>query len=207
MTFHTLPLRAGRKLDQVLSGARDVFLGQGFETANMDDVAKAAGVSKATLYSYFADKASLFITVVQTECARQADDAMEHIDMEAAPEQVLSGAARHLLGFLTSQFGQRMFRICVAEVDRFPELGRAFYESGPQEVREKLVGYLDCACQRGELRIEDLELAADQFAELCKADIFPKIIFGVKTDFTSAELTRIIDGAVATFMARYAVRS
>ena len=122
MNLQNSVIRKGRKFDQVLDGARTVFLSEGFSASNMDHVAKASGVSKATLYSYFPDKESLFIVVVQTECARQSDEAMQHIDQTAAPAVVLTSAARHLLGFMTTDFGQRMFRICVAEADRFPEL-------------------------------------------------------------------------------------
>lgn len=197
------PVRRGRKYDQVVQGAREIFLRAGFEAANMDDVARASGVSKATLYSYFPDKSRLFIEVVQSECARQADQALEHIDMNAPPDAVLSGAAQHMLHFITSEFGQRMFRTCVAEADRFPQLGLAFYESGPMVVREKLREYFDSAIARGQLVIEDLDLAADQFSELCKADLFSRIVFGVRTTFTQSELDRIAHGAVATFLARY----
>ncbi len=196
-------IRKGRKFDQVLDGAREVFLAEGFSATNMDHVARASGVSKATLYSYFADKKSLFINVVQTVCAHQADQAMQHIDQTAPPAVVLSNAARHLLGFMTSDFGQRIFRICVAEADRFPELGLAFYQSGPMIVREKIGEYLRDAAANGALSIADFDLAADQFAELCKADVFTKILFGVQTKFDQAELDRIIEGAVTTFLTRY----
>ncbi len=199
-------IRKGRKFAQVLAGARDVFLAQGFSASNMDHVAKASGVSKATLYSYFPDKESLFIVVVQTECARQSDEAMEHIDQNEPPAIVLSNAARHLLGFMTSDFGQSMFRICVAQADRFPELGLAFYQSGPMVVREKLGAYLRVAAEAGQLEIADFDLAADQFGELCKADIFLKILFGFQTVFEQSELDRIIDGAVSTFLAKYGAK-
>jgi len=203
LNFQNTAIRKGRKFDQVLLGAREVFLAEGFSASNMDHVAKASGVSKATLYSYFPDKESLFIVVVQTECARQSDEAMQHIDQTATPAQVLTSAARHLLDFMTSDFGQRMFRMCVSEADRFPELGLAFYESGPMVVREKLGAYLGCAVEKGELNIPDIALAADQFAELCKADMFPKILFGVQTKFAKADLERVNESAVEMFLARY----
>lgn len=203
LNLQNTAIRKGRKFDQVLNGARDVFLAEGFSASNMDHVAKASNVSKATLYSYFPDKESLFIVVVQTECANQADQAMQYIDQSAAPCVVLASAARHLLGFMTSEFSQRIFRICVAEADRFPELGLAFYESGPMVVREKIGAYLRDAVSRGQLDITDFDLAADQFAELCKADIFPKILFGVQTVFEPTDMERIIEGAVGTFLAKY----
>ena len=203
MNLQNTTIRKGRKFDQVLQGARSVFLAEGFSAANMDRVAKASGVSKATLYSYFPDKESLFAVVVQNECALQADHAMEQIDQTATPSAVLTGAAQHLLGFMTSEFGQRMFRMCVISAERFPELGLAFYNSGPRVVREKLSAYFEAAIERGELDIPDTFLAADQFAELCKADVFPKLLFSVQTEFQPAELDRVIEGAVETFLARY----
>jgi uncharacterized protein YggL (DUF469 family) len=38
---------------------------------------------------------------------------------------------------------------------------------------------------------------------LCKADLWSKLIFGVQQEFAETEITRIVDGAVDTFMARY----
>ncbi len=195
--------RKGRKVEQVLDGAREVFLADGFEGASVDTIARTAGVSKATLYSYFPDKRLLFMEVARCECGRQADAGLGLMQTDAPPREVLTEAAHRMLCFFLSDFGLRVFRICVAESDRFPELGREFYESGPALVRGRLVAYLRGAVGRGELVIDDLDLAADQFVELCKADLFPRLMFGVGAGVTEADRTRVIDGAVETFMARY----
>lgn len=197
-------LKRGRKYDQVLDGARTVFLRDGYEGASVDDIAAAAGVSKATLYSYFPDKRLLFLEVARQECARQAESALEVSDAAAPPREVLTAAARRMVALVTSDFGQKIFRVCVAESDRFPELGRAFYESGPLLVRRRLADYLRTAQTRGELAIDDVELAADQFAELCKAGIHAKLIFGAAT-CCRQDMERTIEGAVDMFLARYGV--
>ena len=199
-------IRKGRKFDQVLAGAREVFLRDGFEGASVDAIAREAGVSKATLYSYFPDKRLLFVEVASDQCCRQADEALVTMDLTRPPQEVLGEAARRFLGFIYSEMGIRIFRICVAEADRFPEIGRRFYESGPQLMRRALTTYLEVAVSRGELLIEDMPLAADQFAELCKADLWPRVVFGLQSDVSDAEIDRIVDGAVATFMARYGAK-
>jgi len=196
----------GRKYDQVLDGARTVFLMVGFEGASVDDTARAAGVSKATLYSYFPDKRLMFMEMAERECCRQAAEALQVIDMTAPPAQVLRLAAQRLMQILLSDFSQRIFRVCVAEADRFPELGRAFYESGPALGRARIMDYLRQAHSRGEIKITDFELAADQFAELCKADLWTRAVFGIQSRFTDTEIDRVVDGAVSTFMARYATK-
>lgn len=190
----------------MLEGARKVFLQNGFEGASVDDIAREAGVSKATLYSYFPDKRLLFKEVAKAECARQADEAVQLIDRNAPPEVVLTAAARRILGFLMSDFAQSMFRICVAESERFPELGQEFYLSGPQLVRARLVEYLAQAVARGELAIPDLDLAADQFAALCKTTLHERAVFGLSRRCTVPEAERVIRGAVGLFLAGYAVK-
>ena len=196
-------IKRGRKYDQVLAGARDVFLADGFDGSSVDDIARRAGVSKATLYSYFPDKRHLFIEVAKTECLRQADEAMDSIDMTASVEDILRQTGHQILRFVMSGFGQAIFRICVAESARFPALGRDFYESGPALVRARLTEFFRCAVDAGALSIDDPELAADQFHMLCKADILDRVVFNNDEQVTDAARARVVDGAVATFMARY----
>ncbi|WP_343503310.1 TetR/AcrR family transcriptional regulator [Alloyangia pacifica] len=203
METETAGVRRGRKFEQVLEGARSIFLRDGFEGANVDDIARAAGVSKATLYSYFPDKRLLFMEMASRQCALQADEAMLKIDPSRPPAEVLPLVARSFLKFVLSEMGQRIFRICIAEADRFPDLGRQFYQSGPMTMRGKLVTYLATARDRGEVAIDDLELAADQFTELCKASLWTRCVFGVAKAPCEAEISRTVDGAVATFLARY----
>ncbi|MBY6066042.1 TetR/AcrR family transcriptional regulator [Leisingera aquaemixtae] len=196
-------LRTGRKFDQVLEGAREVFLADGFEGASVDKIAKAAGVSKATLYSYFPDKRVLFMEVVRSACVQQADESLDLTPGSCGPRDVLRRAAERVHGVLLGGFSLQLFRIFVAEADRFPELGPMFYESGPMVLHGEIQEYLEAAAARGELKIGDANLAAAQFIELCKADIFLRFLFKIDTEFSEAERERVISGAIETFMARF----
>lgn len=206
MTSELPEIRRGRKFDQVLEGARTIFLRDGFEGASVDDIARAAGVSKATLYSYFPDKRLLFVEVARLECLRQADEAEALIDDSAPVEQVLHMAGERIIGFMTSDLGQRVLRVCVAESERFPAIGQAFYETGPGMIRERLGNFLRKAIGRDELVIDDVDLAAEQFSHLCKAGIFDRLMFDHKTPLSPDQISRTVAGAVAMFMARYGRR-
>jgi AcrR family transcriptional regulator len=75
------------KRRQIVAGAREVFLAQGFDAASMGEIARTAGVSKGTLYVYFDSKEQLFETIATEECSRQAEqvfslDPADH-DVEA----------------------------------------------------------------------------------------------------------------------------
>ena len=203
MSTAAAEIKKGRKFDQVLEGARMIFMRDCFEGASVDDIARAAGVSKATLYSYFPDKRLLFLEVARMECNRQAEEALAVMDTAAPPEVFLREAGGRILTFFLSDFGQQMYRICVAESARFPELGCRFYDSGPALLRDRLTTYLSEAEARGELRIPDMDLAANQFAELCKSDLFVRSICGVAGEITQTDIGRVVDGAVEMFLARY----
>ena len=63
----------GAKRSQIMDGARSVFLSAGFDGASMNDVARAAGVSKGTLYAYFSSKDELFEAIIRGEYAQAAE--------------------------------------------------------------------------------------------------------------------------------------
>lgn len=203
MTQAATILRTGRKFDQVLQGAREVFMADGFEGASVDDIARAAGVSKATLYSYFPDKRLLFVEVAQTECNRMAEHVISMIDETKPAREVLMITATQLAGFLVSEFSQQVFRVCVAERERFPELGRSFYDAGPRNGQQHMAQYLEKAVAKGELRVDDVQFAAAQFSELCKVRIWNRAVFGIQEKFTPEEVNEVATHAVDMFLARY----
>ena len=116
---------------------------------------------------------------------------------------MLYEAAAYTINFLVSDIAQQIFRICVSEIERFPILGKSFYENGPMMGQAKLVEYFIYAEQQGYLKIKDLHLAADQFTELCKADLYSKALFGIQKKFTDAEIDRVAKGVVQIFLAKY----
>src|ERR1700721_4805477 len=65
------------KRRQIVEGARSIFLAQGFDAASMNDIARAAGVSKGTLYVYFANKEQLFQAIVHEECLVHAEGVFD----------------------------------------------------------------------------------------------------------------------------------
>lgn len=206
MTQSAAILRTGRKFDQVLQGAREVFMADGFEGASVDDIARVAGVSKATLYSYFPDKRLLFMEVAQTECRLMSERILSMIDESKPAREVLTIAATQLTGFLVSDFAQKVFRICMAERDRFPELGQAFYAAGPENGQRQMTEYLEKAVAKGELVIDDVQIAAEQFSELCKTRLWMRAAFGIQSRFSQEEIDEVALQAVDTFMARYGAK-
>lgn len=196
-------VRKGRKFDQVLQGARTIFLRDGFGGASVDDIAREAGVSKATLYAYFPDKQLLFLEVARMECRRQVEDAEAMMEGDVPVHAMLTVAAERIAALLMSDSSRRMFRIVIAEGERFPALARDFYQFGPGLIHDRLVHHMRCYVEAGQLVIPDLDLAAAQFAQLCKSLIHEKLMFGLVRGVTEAEVRRTVQGAVDMFLACY----
>ncbi|MCB6179376.1 TetR/AcrR family transcriptional regulator [Rhodobacter sp. Har01] len=198
--------RKGRKFDQVVDGARRVFLRDGYDGASVDDIAREAGVSKATLYAYFADKNVLFRQICATECRRQTELAEAELDLSAPVEEMLLFVAERIAGFLLSDFGRNAFRLVTSEGGRFPDLARDFWANGPGLTQDRLAHHMRHLTEKGLLRIEDPRLAAEQFAQLCKAHIHDRLLFGLEDTITEAGVQKSLHGAVEMFMARYGVK-
>ena len=196
-------VKQGRKWTQVLDGARTVFMRDGFEGASVDDIVREAGVSKATLYSYFPDKRLLFLEVAKIECQAQSDAAVAQIEGSGDLREALTQAATRMVRFFMSDVGMQVYRIVVGESQRFPEIGREFYAAGPARVREILKGFLQKGVDAGRLEIDDLDLAADQFPELCKAGLHLQMAIGLRDKPSDEEIDRVVAGAVDMFLCKY----
>ena len=196
-------IKRGRKYADVIAGAREVFLRDGFEGASVDDIARAAGVSKATLYSYFSDKRILFQEVARNEFEVIADRATQSIDRSAPACQVLTQAAFAIISYNTSPMGISFYRMCLAEAERFPDLGKSYYESGPAVAHREISAFLEEAHERGELQIDDPLRAAKIFLALCRSDLHIRLLLAVTDQVQIGEIRGFVEDAVGLFLARF----
>jgi AcrR family transcriptional regulator len=196
-------IKRGRKYAEVIAGAREVFLRDGFEGASVDDIARVAGVSKATLYSYFSDKRVLFQEVARNEFEVIAERATQSIDRNAPARQVLTQAAFAIISYNTSPMGISFYRMCLAEAERFPDIGKAYYESGPAVAHREISAFLEEAHARGELQIDDPLRAAKVFLSLCRSDLHIRLLLAVTDQAKMNEVNEIVKDSVEVFLARY----
>ena len=203
MPQDTKPPPDNPKARQIIEGARRAFMAHGYEGASTEEIVRQAGISKGTLYSYFPSKKELFEVIIREECQHQSQQVIQKIDLSRPIRQVLTELATGYLGLLLSPFPQDLFRLAVAEAKRFPRLARAFYDSGPGQGIERLTSFMETFANRGEIATDDPRMAACHFEQLCKADLFNKALFGVQSDFSEAEVRKVVDHAVEAFMRVY----
>lgn len=91
------------KQGQILSGARRVFLREGFAAASTDVIAREAGVSKRTLYSYYPSKEELFQDVLRGLTIENPQTQV--LEFVGASSQVAwRSCVRRLLGWRTRSY-------------------------------------------------------------------------------------------------------
>jgi AcrR family transcriptional regulator len=193
------------KRRQILAGAHAVFLAQGFDAASMNDIARAAGVSKGTLYVYFDNKEQLFEAIVEAECDAQAEGIFDLDPNDRDVEAALKRLGVAYVKFLCRPEKASAVRTVIAIADRMPEIGRKFYEHGPAEGIRRLQAYLSAQTDAGVLAVGDCEVAAAQFMECCHAMLFKPLVFNFGPAPSPEEVERVVGIAVSTFMAAYCV--
>jgi AcrR family transcriptional regulator len=194
------------KRRQIVEGARQVFMAQGFDAASMGEIARVAGVSKGTLYVYFENKEQLFVAIVGHECRAQGDQIFTFDASDHDVEGVLTRLGLAFVRFLCRPGGSSPLRTVIAIAERMPEIGRRFYETGPGFGIAQLKAYLDAQVAAGVLAVEDCEVAAAQFIDACLATVFKPVLFNFGDTPSPERIEHVVKIAVRTFLAAYRAR-
>ncbi len=189
------------KANAILAGAFKIFTSQGFAAASMARIAKAAGVSKPTLYSYFQDKEGLFIAVVQQLVHKISPMALSlpaGDEIPDSPEMLLHAMAT---SFLSEAANNKPFlklmRLIIGESEKFPGLAQTFVRVLTKPMLERLTAYL---ANHPQLEFSDPEIAARVFAGAMVHYLIVQEMMGGKT-IMPLECDRMVDGLVDLMMA------
>ncbi len=126
---------------------------------------------------------------------------MSNDDLDAT----LRAIGRGLLQMLTRPDNVAIVRMVIGVSGKFPAIGRAFHEAGPQFGQERLAAYLDLQVAAGRVKITDTKLAASNFLQLSHSEIVKAQLFCVIEQISEAEIERSIENAVDIFMRIYGV--
>jgi TetR/AcrR family transcriptional repressor of mexJK operon len=198
--------RSERKSAAIMVAATAVFLEKGYDGTSMDDVAAKATVSKPTVYKHFSDKEHLFAETVRAT-TDQIDDLVrlvtgtmaDHADIETA----LAALARLLITALMQPQVLRLRRLVIANAERFPDVGRSWYEQGFERVLAKLGATFQSLADLNLLRVDDPLMAANHFVGLLLWIPVNKAMFTGDHDATPVELERYARTAVRAFLSGY----
>ena len=146
---------------EICAAALEVFAEKGFAAARLDEIARRAGVSKGTLYLYFADKQDLFGAVVRSGIA-------PNIEAIAASIVALDARFPEVVSMFLSGFVEReaelpigaIAKIVIGESRNFPELARVWHDEIVAKAIGALAELVERAQSRGEVRPGDPRIFA-----------------------------------------------
>ena len=202
--------RSARKHAAIVDAATTAFLGNGYDGTSMDEIAALAGVSKQTVYKHFADKETLFAEIVLattdqvTAIVQLVTDTLhETTDLPSD----LQALARQFLRALMTPRVLRLRRMVIASANRFPDLGRSWYEQGFERALAAMASAFGDLAARGALVLDDSALAAHHFVGLLLWIPVNEAMFTGNDDYgAGADLDGYADAAARAFLLAYGPR-
>ena len=145
--------RKDARPQELLAAALALFVERGYAATRLDDVAARAGVSKGTLYLYFASKEDLFRAVVRENLVPVLDEAEQVIDSYA-------GHSADLLRDFIQGWWQRigdtplsgLTKLMMAESGNFPEVAKCYHDEIISRSDALIIRMLERGMARGEFR-------------------------------------------------------
>ena len=194
------PLARRGSREAIVEAAERLFLERGFGTVSMDDLAKAAGVARRTLYNQFTSKEEIFREMLLRVSGQLGDAFPPGIESGGSVEDVLCLIAQAILD-LHARPGYRGFlRMVVADSRQFPWTAEALAAvMAPQS--ERFAGYLAHLTEMGVLDCRNPVLAVRQFTGILNEFFLWSWMLGRQGTPISAK--EVIEDTIQMFLQRY----
>lgn len=177
--------------DHIIAVAAEVFAQEGYGASSMSTIARRVGGSKATLYKYFPSKEHLFESVMRWRCERVLAPLRDlRSSDEDDLESLLTAFGAAFLTKIYETVSLDVHRLIQSEGMRFPELGQAFFRSGPNAVVEELRATLERFQIAGQIACDDMVLAAGQFLGMLRGDQHLRFSVGLLPAPDATEIQR-----------------
>ena len=182
--------------ERLRRAALESFLEHGFDGTTMEAVARAAGIAKRTLYARYPDKEALFVDVVPPAIGGW-EEPLPDFDPEDLTGALLA-IGRSAVKRVTHPDLVRLGRVAMQEAARFPQFARSAYTLTWSPRMRAVMALLERHADRGQIVVDDLELAAEHFLSLVSLMPGRLADFGVYRDPDEEE--RHLQFAVRLFL-------
>jgi AcrR family transcriptional regulator len=190
--------RGDEKAEQIHATATELFLRYGYDGVSVDEIVRIVGGSKSNVYNHFGGKEGLFVAIVE----RLTEDLVATfatIDLSnVSVEKGLRSLALTLLGILLQEKHLALHRLVIAEAARFPDLGRAWFESGPEMSRRIIARFIELQQRAGRLRRCDPHEAATLFHDMISFDLLTRAIVGDRP--SDNDIRQRIEATIKAFL-------
>lgn len=156
--------RSEARPEEILDAALAEFTERGFEAARMEDIAKAAGISKAAIYLYFPSKMALLEALIEAKVSPLARQAQTLALAGAAdPLMALRMLATAAISRMSDPKVIAVPRLIIGISGRFPEIAEYYRTHVVEKARAALESLIDAAKAKGVIRNVDTLAATRAF--------------------------------------------
>lgn len=192
------------KRQAILQAAADLFMANGPDAVSMDDIAKAAGVAKLTLYSHFDTKDALFQQIIIDKCHEHDVNGRFDDLAQLPPREALHRLGQNFIQLILSPEALSMHRIIEGGLAS-PKMARVFHEAGPVAVKKEFSKLAQRWQKQGQMSTrwspDDL---ADMFFCLIKGMLHMELVLGLRKRPSAADIKAYAALRVDLFLAAVA---
>ena len=192
------------KRTAVLEAAMALFPSRGYDGVSMDAIAQAAGVSKLTVYSHFADKEALFAAAVTECCAQLLPHRLFVPDPGLPVPEALFQIARPFVDLMMDERAVSLHRVMISQAGQDRRLTEIFFNAGPRAILLEMETFLHEAGQSGYLRVADPARASEHFFCLLKGLGHMRVLVGLCAPPSSEQRDAHVHEVVGVFLRAFA---
>ncbi|WP_338722353.1 TetR/AcrR family transcriptional regulator [Devosia sp. XK-2] len=175
--------RADARPDEVLDAAIAVFAQKGYARTKMDDIAKAAGISKGTVYLYFPSKDALVEGIVRRAVTPIAEGALPQLAaFQGDPRLPITMLIKVLVGLLGDPERLAVPRLILREGMNIPAIAEIYRRDVLDLAIPTLTGLVERGIASGHLRPLDPELTVRSIIGPVIAHLMLSEVFGIRPE-------------------------
>ena len=134
---------------------------------------------------------------------RKPPNASALFGIKGDARDMLTDFGVRLISRMAEPGTRSLARVVIAAAEKFPNIGRAFYEAGPLYGATRLAAELENLEKSGALKVPDPERAAWQFVDLCQSYVYKRLLFGVVDSISREDIEASVEAGVDVFMKAY----
>jgi TetR/AcrR family transcriptional regulator, mexJK operon transcriptional repressor len=174
-----------------------MFLNHGYDGTTMDAIARAAGITRRTLYARYADKRAVFADVIPWALTRRTE-SIGSVDADGDVRATLLAIGRGALARALDPSTLGLTRIAMSEADRFPEFALSAQTMTWSARQREVMDLLSRYQQAGVIDVDDLEVTAGLF--LAMIELLPQRLADFGIYRSAEEEQRHLQHAVNLFL-------
>lgn len=186
--------------EKILHASGEVLAKNGLDKVTIDEIARTASVSKATIYKYFNDKDEIISEYVLYIIGNDKEIWINILEQDGVPENILRSFGLTYVMYISKPVTVHVFRVIICLFDRVIEKNNFCYSLLPVGVLAALEAKFDTWRLRGEFAVADSGLLARQFLAMLRGPVYPTIMLDPAFTVDRGEAQKVVDQAIGVLL-------